>query len=822
MAVAVCQATDGTPEHTVFSFHIPAQSADVSLTEYAKVTNRSVLFLFDEVKQYKTNELTGEYTASEAIVLLLKDTPLQFTVSDQGNLIIKLNSNLEGKHPVKKTKLAAFLSTLFAASGAGAEIAPSPASALIEEVLVTAQKKSAAESVQDVPIAITAMSGAKIEAMHAVTLTDIGLSTPNANFSPVGTIPGVANFVIRGMGTVGQSVPSADPAVGVVMDGISYGTIFGVVTDLFDLDTIEILRGPQGTLFGRNVTGGAVVMRSVRPGDEFEGKVRVGGGNYNLTDLAASLSGPLTEQVGGKLAVMYKEHDGYFDNKTLGGKQGESSSLLVRPALTYTGESFNGAAIFEYGEMDTDGVGGQAFEVDGVRIGNPYSDRLTYQNENGDNNLEWFNVMLEGNWDLGNGVLTSVFGYRDVEQDVTSDVDGWTDTRIHFKDTAFDQDQSSLEIRWAGDLSDTTSLTAGAYYFDQTYTYAERRLLVDAVDRRGVSTIDHDTAAVFAQADFRLGQNLGLTLGGRYTQENKDAEIGLIGDPAATGDCATKGTPFEENTSFNDCRPFFSDSESWSNFTPKAGLAYDINDDVMAYASYTRGFRSGGYNARFTDLSGNSTPGPYDEEVADAFEIGLKSTLWDGRGRLNLAAFNNKYDDLQRTTLTENAVQEIVNAASATVRGVEVEAMAAVTDNLVLEASVGWTDATYDEFDAAEEATGKSADELKFVMVPETTTNLAATYDMTLGDLGYLSWRLSYSYVSESYGNDFNTIELKAYELYNASVAFTSANEKLKLSLYGRNLKDEVYYNLGVELLGVKSNYLTPPRTYGAELTYQF
>lgn len=825
LAAPVCQAEDARLERIVFSFNIPVQSADISLTEYAKVTDRNVLFPFNEVKQYNTNELVGEYSAEEAISLLLQNTPLQATFSDRGNLIVKINGSLKGNEPMKKTKLAAFFASLFAVSASGAENTPNmnSASIIMEEVMVTARKKSGAESVQDVPVAITAMSGEKIEAMHAVTLTDIGLTAPNANLSPVGTVPGVANFAIRGMGTVGQSVPSADPAVGVVMDGISYGTIFGVVTDLFDLDTIEILRGPQGTLFGRNVTGGAVVMRSARPGDDFEGKVRLTAGNYNRRDVALSLSGPLTDQVGAKIAILSKDHDGLYENKTLGDDQGESRSLLVRPAVTYQGKGFNGAAIFEYGKMDGDGLGGQVFDVDGVRIGNPYDDRITYQNDNGKNDLEWFNVILEGNWDMGDGVLTTVIGYRDVEQEVISDVDGWSNTRIHFDDgTAFDQDQISVEARWAGNLSDSISLTAGVYYFDQEYSYAERRLLLDIIDRRGVSTIEHDTSALFAQADFMLTNSLTLTVGGRYSWEGKDAEIGLIGDTAATGNCATQLAPFESKASLSDCRPYFTDRESWSNFTPKVGISYDFNEDVMAYASYSKGFRSGGYNARFTDLSGNSTPGPYDEEVADAFEVGLKSSLWDRRGRLNVALFHNQYDDLQRTTLNSSAVQEIVNAATATIRGVEVEAMAKLTDNLVLEASVGWTDASYDEFESAEAATSRSADTLSFVMIPETSTNLAATYDMPLGDVGILSWRLSYTFVNDTYGNDFNTIELDQYELYNASVALTSASENLKLSLFGRNLKDEVYYNLGVDLLGAKNNYLTPPRTYGAELTYLF
>jgi len=168
--------------------------------------------------------------------------------------------------------LPASLATAIALAATPAVQANERLGGLIEEVRVMAQKKSTSEAVQDVPISITAYSGDKVDAMFAVNLTDIGLNTPNANLTPLTTSPGVANFVIRGMGTVGQSIPSADPAVGVVMDGISYGTIYGVVTDLFDLESIEVLRGPQGTLFGRNVTGGAISMRSTRPGAEFEGK----------------------------------------------------------------------------------------------------------------------------------------------------------------------------------------------------------------------------------------------------------------------------------------------------------------------------------------------------------------------------------------------------------------------------------------------------------------------------------------------------------------------------------------------------------------------
>src|SRR5688572_1138061 len=174
------------------------------------------------------------------------------------------------------------------------EVRAQQGGALLEEVLVTAEKKSTAESAQTVPISIAAYSGKQVEAMFAISLTDVGLSTPNVSLTAIPTFPGVANFVIRGMGTVGQSIPSADPAVGVFIDGIALGTIYGVVTDLFDLESIEILRGPQGTLFGRNVTGGAILLRSKRPTEEFEGSVRATVGSYSQRDLALTLSGPIS------------------------------------------------------------------------------------------------------------------------------------------------------------------------------------------------------------------------------------------------------------------------------------------------------------------------------------------------------------------------------------------------------------------------------------------------------------------------------------------------------------------------------------------------
>ncbi|MCE2391546.1 MAG: TonB-dependent receptor [Proteobacteria bacterium] len=699
---------------------------------------------------------------------------------------------------------------------------------LIEEISVTARKKSSAEAVQDVPVSVSAFSGDKVEAMFAVNLTDVGLHTPNANLAPMATARAVANFVIRGMGTVGQSIPSADPAVGVVMDGISYGTIYGVVTDLFDLEAIEVLRGPQGTLFGRNATAGVVSMRSTRPGEEFEGKLRATLGSHRNQGLAATFGGPLSDEWGAKLAVLYEGRDGYWKNRNLGGRQGSTRSLLVRPALTWRRDLFDAGLILEYGRMAGDGVGVRAFEYAGEPVLDPYASRDSVQHLKGDDDLEWINAVLEANLELWDGELTTVLGYRDLKQRFSADIAGYLENWAVFADgTRLDSDQISLEVRWGGNPIGGVSLTAGLYLFEQEYTYAERRILLAVTDRRGSSNLEHGTQGVFAQADFGLGDRLTLTLGGRYTWEDKDAEIGLIGDPGATGDCATRGPPFETGEPrLRDCRPVLVDGESWSNFTPRVGLAWDWSDDLLAFAGYSRGFRSGGYNVRFSDLSyvgsaPQSAPGPYDEEVVDAFEIGLKSTLLDGHARLNVSAFHNEYDDLQRTVFDQSGVQEILNAASATIRGLEVEGMLALAERWVFEASAGWLDASYDDFEAVTSTTGKSASSLGFAMAPEFTASLAATYDMHLPGGGALIWRLSWSYVSELWTDDRNTIEAEEYRLLDASVTFLDEPGRWKLALFGRNLTDEIYFHFGSAALQHRFFWLTPPRTWGVELTWE-
>lgn len=765
-----------------------------------------------------------------------------------------MSSGDSGDNRRKPARLV--LLTVFAAVTASAQTADRESAterggrAIMEEILVTAQKKSTAEAVQDVPIAISAYSGRKIEAMFANDLIDIGHTAPNVQLSQQGTVPGTANFSIRGWGTTGQSIPSSDPAVGVVQDGVPFGTIYSVVTDVFDLESVEVLRGPQGTLFGRNVSAGAVVLRTTRPShDEMLGKFKVGGGSDSLREISALITGPLNDKWAGKAAVMWKDRDGYWDNIARGDQQGNRETIVLRPAIGYQGASFTFTGIAEYGEMKGHGMSARNFFCVGVpALGlsdcdpfaatlDPYADAESRQTVAGRNDLEWAGLSLEGIWDLWGGALTGILGYREVEQSVWGDIDGAPNTiRFQFgPGTGFDQDQQSLEVRWSGNIGDKWDLTTGINLFNQEYTYDERRLLIDLIDFRASSTIEHFTAGLFAQADFFVSDRWTLTLGGRWSFEEKDAAIGVIGDPTATGNCAPIfGSPSETSpASLSDCRPAFIDSQDWSNFTPRVGLKWFLSENLMAYGSYSRGFRSGGYNVRFSDTTlvtqpdnPTSTPGPYDEEVVDAFEIGFKSDFADGRARLNGAVFHNEFDDMQLSANNRSGVQTIFNAAKATMLGVELDGVFLVTDRLTIEASYGFVDASYDEADFLVRQFGPGTDVGDFLlqMVSENTFHAGVTFDHGVGDAGSLSWRAAYSYADEAAADNFNFLILEDYSLLDASVTFRNADENLKVAFYGKNLTDEVYFTFGFDNsnIGSRTMWLTPPRTWGIELTYEF
>jgi len=714
-------------------------------------------------------------------------------------------------------------------AGAAAVCAASPAAAQIEEVVVTSQKRANAVSVQDVPTAITAVNEATIIATQSVDLTDIGRVAPNAILHPSATFTATPNFFIRGVGVSGTT-RSLDPAVGVVLDGVYVGYIVGALIDVFDTESIEVLRGPQGTLFGRNVTGGAINVRSKRPTGEFDATAEIIAGNFNRLDASVSVEGPLIEDtLAAKVAIISRNRDGYWTDRNGGsvdlavnpaglpdtarGTKPDVDLLVVRPMLNFTPtDDIEFTLIGEY-QKNQGGTANSRYFV------NPTNPRLPTTVNGyippddpfeinhdliGGADLEVMSVTGELNWNVGPGLVTSITNYRDLRFDSTTDFDGTPFAIFHFPDNKEEQNQFTQELRFASQFADRVDYVIGANYFDQEYFIGERRAILGG-DAAQVATIDHSAVSVFGEADVSVIEALRLTVGGRWTYEEKTAGFSILGTCALDfSSCAGEGANLARDG-------------NWSDFTPKVALTYLFNDDVSAYASWTRGFRSGTFDARARTIDSflNSSPRP---ETVDNYEIGLKSLFADQRVLFNAAVFYSEYEDIQRLALErvpvevdpEGTIQRLINAAQATIWGVEAELSANVFDGFTLDASLGYTNAEYDEFDGfdADGIPGfdpitdpAAARALEFERVPEWNYFIAGTYEFPVQDLGDIAIRASWFW-SDSYFNDaLNTPEIQqeSYGLLDATVTYTTPSENLSIALFGRNLNNNDYFDFALD-----------------------
>jgi iron complex outermembrane receptor protein len=740
---------------------------------------------------------------------------------------------------VRRAVSSAALLGLAASGPALAEGADQAASSQLGEIVVTSQKMAEGISNQDVPAAITAFDASAIERNFAVDLRDLGRLTPNVQLNQVSTFNGYANFYIRGIGING-STRTVDPAVGLFVDGLYVGFGPSSLVDTFDLASVEVLRGPQGTLFGRNVTGGAVVVNTAAPSQEFAASAKVTYGNYDRFDVAAVVNGGLTETVSARLAAIYQHQEGYFSNLENGQKKANKNLTLVRPSLRFEpSEDFD---LTIRGEWQQN-VGGPATSQN---IVNPVFPKLAQtlfgyippadkydvrHNLQGYSNTEVKQLAAEANWNLGHGLVTAVAGWRDVRFDSSTDFDGSPITLFHFKDNKETQDQRSVELRYASKFSDRYRFTVGTFWFDQSFFVGERRETfagivngnVTIANTAGITNQDQNNLSLFAEGSVDLTEQWSLTLGGRYTKEEKEIEF------VPPGRCALD---------FSSCTIApIPGKKDWSNFSPKVGVNWKPSEELLGYASWTRGFRSGVFNQR---AQFESAIGPSEPEVVDSYEVGLKSQFLDNRLRVNVALFSMKYDDIQKI-LNEScdpdgagpapptSCQLVRNAAKATISGAEFELNALASDRLSFDLALGYTDAKYDEFPGID-VTGDGrpdpelAKELEFEKVPEFTGYLGANYAVPVGADDTLTFRGSYSYTSKFYTDQFNRdwLAQDGYGLLDASVTF-ARGERWQASLWGKNLTDEEYIDFAADV-GTLGSWVFggEPRRYGVEFKMNF
>lgn len=730
-----------------------------------------------------------------------------------------------------------------------------------EEIIVTATRRE--ERLQDVPIAVTAFSDETISDLSASTVGDLAAFTPNLARTSGPTGGNDAFFFIRGIGQV-DSNPAADPGVGVYVDGIYYGRVQGSSIDTDDVARVEVLRGPQGTLFGRNTIGGAINITTKDPGRDpgLEGRVTVG--SRERIDAFAAADLPVTADFRVRISGATRNQDGFARNVYSGAKLGEIENLSGRVKAVWEPAPSDIRVTLMAEAAQGRGTSAQTVLVGFNPAGGPIpgatplgvplppdlladtsSDPyVSFTSIDPINRLDTWGVGGDVTIGLGGATrLKVIVAYRDLEQFVANDFDG-TGYRLYdnFFDTA--TDQLSVEIQLSGEaMGDRLTWLVGLYGFKEDISHNNRiclgtnlsgpfafaRNAGGCIENNQRFTLDVESYAAFAHTTFAITDQLSLVAGLRYTEERKDQSFDFFLDNTA-GVFSFFGFPPIILPTLSPNNPFLTIptdySGKWNKLTPKVGLEYKPNDDVLLYASYSQGFKSGGFNGR---PSPNATGGfnaiqAYDPETLDAYEVGFKTDLANNRLRVNGAAFYSIYDGIQLLVLDPGTgFFNTENAGRNELWGFELEVTARPVEPATVYFNLGYI---HDEYTSINPLSGIGINN-QLPVTPEWSLAGGASYRFGLGSAGSLELRADASFRDEVfYGATNNPLE---YEdqilLVNARATWTHPNERFSVAAYGVNVFDKTYYANAQDVrgpLGVAFAQVAPPAEYGVEARFRF
>jgi iron complex outermembrane recepter protein len=713
---------------------------------------------------------------------------------------------------------------------AGPTMAQERGSPTLDELIVTAQKRP--ESLQDVPISISAFDAGTLETSGIEGIDDIALRTPGLTVGRFNAVQ--PQIFIRGIGSTDQSA-SGDQSVGIFIDGVFIGRVGVSDLDFFDLERVEVLRGPQGTLYGKNVVGGAINLHTQRPADEFGARIEVGAGNFDRRSVRALVTGPMNEDVSGKLTLSAVQRDGYAKSANTGKDLSDEDNVTLRGQLLVT--PWDDMDMLVTADYSRDRLAGNNRECLGEQFiffpwfapGSPFAGSpcspdpfLNEKSVDGYQDRDIYGLSVQLTRDTRFGEFTSITAYREGEYDILEDFSG-SDADLVVRQATDEIEQWSQEFRLADvALDGRLNWLVGAYGYwaqidrleNNDFSGNDAPLGLPPFLSFNTFYFQHNRTtsnAVFGQLTYGLTDRVNLTAGARYTYEEKLADVRTEGfDPTRSFLVA----PYEIRA-----------KESWNSFTPMISLGWHITDDAMIYASVTEGQKSGGFNGTAPSAAGAETP--FDEETARQYEVGLKSEWFDRRLRANLTAFYIDYEDLQVFQLVEGGRLIVDNAADATSKGYELELLARVTEGLTARASYAYLDATYEEFvnEAGQDFSGN-----RLTRSPKNSYNVGLTQRLYLGDNLGLLLHAEYSYRSRIFFNPDNwpLTGDESLGLLNARVTFEFPRQDLELSFWGSNLTDEVYVTQAIDGRGPfnlsqnAAGTIGAPRMYGATLTWRF
>jgi len=790
----------------------------------------------------------------------------------------------------------------------------------LEEVVVTAQRRE--ESLQETPIAITAFTEAKLLELGIFDATQIANFAPNVTIQKQPSSNSNMGINIRGVG-MGETALIADPKVGVYIDGVYMSKTVGGVFDVVDMERVEVLRGPQGTLFGRNTTGGAVNITTKKPTGEFGAKLEASAGNYGYQRYGASLDLPEVANLAAKISLNKMKTDGWADNNYTGAPQqpapnvegdlASEDNTSYRLALRWTPRedltidySFDKTdntgvpAPFQITEVKTSlyngfttspvnfpFIGGDLYQQMAATVGDPKKRRSNYELDAVTD--EWLDVdghNLTVAWEVNDITLKYIYGSRKTDSGYDStDLDGgaYVARDLFYGggaavptpgfNAAIDKgtiDMDSHEFQIIGDaFEQKLRYTGGLFYYKedtiqinpQTFSLPLAFLLPQGAATPGLGAAynaagfcppefggflcvgtqrlpfpgaafgdigipglndfaygqETESWAAYGQASYAITDQFDLTLGIRYTEDEKEA---FLFNQTVAGTSAAA--------------PAVGD-EKWDNISYVVNLSYQITDDINSYLKYTTGYNGGGYNARASNVPSFQTP--YEEEEVETWELGLKSEWMDNRLRINAAVFTNQYTDIQIAQFeagSGGASSRIVNAGEGTYQGFEFDIVAVPIDGLTIDITYGYLDAEFDEYLARNPATNQLEDISGVTTVaqsPENSASIGVQYDFDPFSIGQLSMRLSAAYKDEFVFHPFNNQYDSADDrtLVDGRISLNDiplggSKGALRVSLWGKNLTDEEYRNWGIDFgaLGFAGAVYGEPRTYGLDVIYTY
>ena len=717
----------------------------------------------------------------------------------------------------------------------------------LDKVTVTARRRE--ETLQDVPVAVTAFTPETLDKLNIRDLGDLDAQVPNLTIYAARGSNTTITAYIRG---VGQSDPlwGVDPGVGIYLDDVYIARPQGGLLDVFDVGRIEVLRGPQGTLYGKNTVGGAIKYISRNLPTEFEGTVEVAAGNYGQADFKAAVGGAMGKGVRARLAVASLTRGGFGENLITGVDVSDKDTKAMRLSLGFfpDWDKFDAKLELDY-TSDTSGVRGAQMLAPNrfdpaVPNTPPLADR--YDVRSGfypDNSTTAGGASFTANWRPNESwSLKSISAWRKSDTETSIDFDTLP-AELADVHAGYHDKQISQEFQGAYDGGGKFKGVMGIYWFNGTAGGTVKNIFLRHADLppffpnppgagfRGLfnvtsGNVETKSIAAYADGSYALTEKLSVGAGLRWTQEEKSADV--LNLSFTNSLFAGSGTVVAD----------FNKSKTFTNLSPKVSIDYKLTDDVLVYALFARGFKSGGYNIRAA--ANPATQEPYNDEQVDSFEIGSKMSLLDQRMFLNLSYFDNKYKDIQLSIATSclNPLGQTIycpvfsNAGQGKVRGLELELQYRPTAQWLISGNLARLDAKFDEFIYKG---FNIADQQKFTNAPKFSGAVNVEHRTELSGGGELSLRLGYSYQSEVTATTEITrepvppftvtqpISQAGYGLLSAGAIWKTGGA-WTFSLQGSNLKDEKYLTTGYVFptLGVRTGFYGNPRQYSLSARYEF